>query len=350
MVGVFIGCRPPGVVCLLAITLFANRQTTLMPFRFQARYALLTYAQCGDLDPFLVVDHLSGLGAECIIGRENHADGGLHLHAFVDFGKQYRTSNVQAFDVEGFHPNVSPSRGRPGEGYDYAVKDGDIVAGGLERPDGKRVSSTGGEWSTLLSAESEQDFWRLCEELVPRDMVRSFTSFYAFAQWRFAPKPPIYEQPVGITIETSHVAELDDWVRENVEGHRGRGVRGMSLILYGPTRMGKTIWARSLSQDHAYFGGMFSLDEDISNAQYAVFDDMELKYLPRWKFWLGHQNQFYETDKYRKKVLIHWNKPAIWCSNTDPRNEFGITSEQVDWLNSNCVFCYVDEPMVKTSE
>lgn len=47
-----------------------------MPFRFAARFALLTYAQCGDLDPFAVNDHLGSLGAECIVGRENHGDGG----------------------------------------------------------------------------------------------------------------------------------------------------------------------------------------------------------------------------------------------------------------------------------
>ena len=40
---------------------------------------------------------------------------GLHLHAFVDFGRKYRTRNTRAFDVEGCHPNVSPSRGTPEE-------------------------------------------------------------------------------------------------------------------------------------------------------------------------------------------------------------------------------------------
>ena len=44
-------------------------------FSFHARYALLTYAQCGDLCPFTIVDLLSTMGAECIIGREHHQDG-----------------------------------------------------------------------------------------------------------------------------------------------------------------------------------------------------------------------------------------------------------------------------------
>lgn len=79
-----------------------------MPFRFRRRYALVTYAQCGELDPFKVSDLFTALNAECIIGRENHADGGLHLHAFVDFGREYSTGNARQFDVEGHHPNVLP--------------------------------------------------------------------------------------------------------------------------------------------------------------------------------------------------------------------------------------------------
>lgn len=317
-----------------------------MPAQWQFRYCLLTYSQCGDLDPFAVVNHLSSLGAECIIGRENHHDGGVHLHAFVDFGKLIRRRGVTLFDVDGHHPNVSPSKGRAAEGYDYAVKDGDVVAGGLERPNGSDVSVTGCQWTQLVNIVDEQEFWDTCRRVAPRLLLSNFGSLSAYASWQFKRERLGYVTPAGIVIDTSHVEGLDDWVRTNVEGYRGEGVRGTSLVLYGPSRMGKTVWARSLRQDHAYFGGMFSLDEDISNAHYAVFDDMELKFLPRWKFWLGHQIQFYETDKYRKKVLIDWNKPAIWCSNTDPRNEHGVTEEQIDWLNANCTFIYVDEPMV----
>ena len=69
-------------------------------FSFHARYALLTYAQCGDLCPFTIVDLLSTMGAECIIGREHHQDGGIHLHVFVDFGRKYRSRRADTFDVE----------------------------------------------------------------------------------------------------------------------------------------------------------------------------------------------------------------------------------------------------------
>lgn len=42
--------------------------------------------------------------------------------------------------------------------------------------------------------------------------------------------------------------------------------------------MGKTLWARSLG-NHAYFGGLFSLQEEVSIVDYAVFDDITADYL-----------------------------------------------------------------------
>jgi len=127
-------------------------------------------------------------------------------------------------------------------------------------------------------------------------------------------------------------------------------VRGQSLVLYGPTRTGKTLWARSLG-NHAYFGGLFSMDEDINEAEYAVFDDFGgLKFLPAYKFWLGHQKQFYVTDKYKGKKLVDWGKPSIWINNEDPRQEFGVRADEVEWLEANCIFIRLEEPIVHASK
>lgn len=105
--------------------------------------------------------------------------------------------------------------------------------------------------------------------------------------------------------------------------------------------MGKTLWARSLGK-HAYFGGLFSLDEPLDDVQYAVFDDISggLEFFPHYKFWLGHQKEFYATDKYKGKRLIQWGKPAIWLSNNDPRLDKGA---DVHWLEGNCLFIELQE-------
>jgi len=121
------------------------------------------------------------------------------------------------------------------------------------------------------------------------------------------------------------------------------GERGQSLCLWGPSRNGKTIWARAHGP-HAYFGGLFSLEEPIEGVSYAVFDDINggLPFFPQYKWWLGHQKQFYATDKYKGKKLIYWGRPAIWVSNNDPREEHGA---DVDWLNKNVTFVYIDTPL-----
>ncbi|QCW23705.1 MAG: replication-associated protein [Gemykibivirus minti1] len=301
-----------------------------MPFLFERRYALLTYAQCGTLDPFEVSNLLSELGGECIIGRENHDDGGIHLHAFVDFGRKYRTRNPRQFDVGGYHPNVLPAQKTPEKMYDYATKDGDIVAGGLERPDGGSIPKSRDRWGEIILAETRDDFFELCAAMDPRSLACSFPSLCRYADWRYRVDPGRYETPKDFVFDTSGFPELDDW-------------RGQSLVLIGPSRMGKTAWARSLGH-HAYFGGLFSLDEDITDVQFAVFDDIQggLEFFHAYKFWLGHQHSFYATDKYKGKKLITWGKPAIWCSNTDPRADKGADA---DWLDANCTFVFIDSKL-----
>lgn len=117
----------------------------------------------------------------------------------------------------------------------------------------------------------------------------------------------------------------------------------MSLVLWGPTRLGKTLWARSLGS-HAYFGGLFSLDESIDDVAYAVFDDMQggLEYFHAYKFWLGAQQQFYATDKYKGKKLVKWGRPTIYLANTDPRLDKGA---DIEWLEGNCIFVHINRPI-----
>lgn len=190
--------------------------------QFQFRYALLTYAQCGDLDPFEVVNKLSDLGGECIIGREAHSDGGTHLHAFVDFGQKYRSRDPKVFDVGGFHPNVSPSKGRPGEGYDYAIKDGDVVAGGLDRPSGARLHATRIEWDQAMEASSMDEFLESCLRMDAGQALRMWTNLQAYARWRYRPVREPYVHPGEVVIHSSRVPALDEWVERFV----------------GPTQMG----------------------------------------------------------------------------------------------------------------
>ena len=190
-----------------------------MPFRFQAKYGLLTYAQCGDLDAFAIVDHLSELGAECIVGEELHADGGRHLHAFFMFQHKFRTSNARVFDVGGNHANISPGYSNPSDGYDYAIKDGNILAGGLERP-GNESPKDDSKWHTITAAETESEFWALVAQLDPRSMVVSYPALRAYAGNRYRVDRIPYRNPDGLRYCTDEYPHLDEWVEGSLRINR----------------------------------------------------------------------------------------------------------------------------------
>lgn len=74
------------------------------------------------------------------------------------------------------------------------------------------------------------------------------------------------------------------------------------------------------------------------DVKYAIFDDMQLKYVPQFKNWLGCQHAFQVKVLYKDPVLIQWGKPCIWLSNDDPRMEPHLSVTDIEWLEGNCVF------------
>lgn len=208
--------KSTGVPCVLGynISFAQDPSGTLMPsFHCNARYFLITYAQCGDLSEWDVLDLFVRLGAECIIARENHQTLGVHLHVFVDFGRKFRSRKTDVFDVHGRHANIQPSRGTPEKGYDYAIKDGDVVAGGLERPEGRVGSGKNFDlWTQITDAEDRETFWSLVQELDPKSLCCSFGQLQKYADWKYTPTPPVYESPGGFTFVGGDVDGRDSWV------------------------------------------------------------------------------------------------------------------------------------------
>lgn len=187
-----------------------------MSFSFNSRYVLLTYAQSGGLSEWTVLEHISGLGAECIIGREDHADGGTHLHVFCDFGRKFRSRRADIFDVDGCHANIVPSQGRPEGGWDYAVKHGDVVAGGLARPGSGGLPQVENKWSQIVSAESREEFLRLVQQLDPKSFVLRHRELLDYADRYFAEEREPYVGPDGIEFDLGVVPDLAGWGRESL--------------------------------------------------------------------------------------------------------------------------------------
>jgi len=200
-------------------------------FHINARYALITYAQCGSLDPFAVVNHFANHHAECIVGRELHADGGVHLHVFVDFGRKFRSRSATIFDVEGFHPNISPSLGNPGRGWDYATKDGDIVAGGLERPGDNDSNERQDIWAQIIMAPTRDEFFDLVRRHQPRTLATSFVSLEKYADWHYRLDPEPYTHDNSLHFDTSLYPDLDQWYTQNIQRHTPGGIYTLTRTL-----------------------------------------------------------------------------------------------------------------------
>jgi len=188
-----------------------------MTFHLNCRYALVTYPQCGDLQPQRLVEHFAALGSDVIIGREDHADGGTHLHVFADFKRKFRSRQTSILDVDGHHPNISPSKGTPEKGYDYAIKDGDIVGGTLARPEPRRAGngSTSDKWTIITNATTRDEFWKLAHELDPKSAVCSFNQLQKWCDWRFAPVRPTYQHPRGIEFVESNNDGRHSWLLQS---------------------------------------------------------------------------------------------------------------------------------------
>jgi hypothetical protein len=190
-------------------------------FRFQAKNVLLTYAQCGDLCGFSVNSHLGDLGAECIVAREEHADGGSHLHVFAQWERQFRSRRSDVFDVGGRHPNIEGHLKSPQKAYDYAIKDGDVIAGSLARPSGVGPDSVSDKWGSIVDADTEDEFWCRVRELDPKALCINYPALRKYADHAYVKVAEPYQSPAGFEFALGAVPELDEWARTSLGASAG---------------------------------------------------------------------------------------------------------------------------------
>lgn len=192
-----------------------------MTFRFQAQYGLLTYSQSPDLDPFHVVGLLAGLGAECIIAREDHRNGGTHYHAFFMFAGKFSTRNPRIFDCDGYHPNILRGRKTPRAMYEYATKDGDICAGGLEIPeDEPRKASSDDFWEAVFTAETRDECLSAAQRVSVSLLGRYYFQVRAIAEGKAVKNPLDYVSDPSMAWELGPYPELTSWCTTHL-GRRG---------------------------------------------------------------------------------------------------------------------------------
>ena len=195
-----------------------------MTFRFEAKHGLLTYSALGnDMDAVeglahRIVEHLGVLG-QCIVGRENHLDGGLHLHAFFMFERKFESRNVRIFDVDGKHPNIVRGYSNADAGCAYACKRATLSQEDLTRDNYEL------RWIDMVESGMKSSYRRL---------ERSFSTLAGdWLQGHFCvPLPRLSVTPTGNTeIFPSRTAHLSTW-NSNLKLWKACE-NGLSLLLTG---------------------------------------------------------------------------------------------------------------------
>lgn len=321
--------------------------TRKMGFRCCAKSHFVTYPQCqlpmATITTHWQVNWLVKPYHYVIIARELHEDGNPHYHVVVQWKHRLDVQREAYFDIDGYHPNIQATKNLE-EAITYAKKGGDFwedgtVVLGSERKRKRADDQDDVYRQAMNECQDKISFLKAIEEGAPRDYVLNYDRILAMAEARFATEDTIVPYVPAHTRQsfTKVPEELDDWIRCNLDCPQPE--RPRCLVLVGPSRLGKTEWARSLGR-HMYFNGMFMQDLWDTRAQYAVFDDIDWKWIVNGKGWLGGQKEFVITDKYRKKMRVHWNHPVIWCTNKPLIQHEGL---DLNWLEANATIIHLNQ-------
>lgn len=109
-----------------------------MPFRYTKKKVALTYAAPVDeqhvwpdkeIAYFAIDYHFSEKGKiieKYIVAEEEHEDGRLHYHMYLEFNTRLDTTDARYFDIDGMHPNIGDKPGKK-QWLEYITKDGNFI-------------------------------------------------------------------------------------------------------------------------------------------------------------------------------------------------------------------------------
>ena len=188
----------------------------------------------GDLNAWRVNDHLGSLGAECIIGREDHVDGEfISMLSRCGNGSLRREMSVYSMWTDAtrtYHLLEGHQRRLTITQLRMETWSQEDLNGRAEIAWLRLVAS--GLKSSLRQLETS--FFERVAELDPRALCTSFTSIRTYAEWKYRPNLAEYESPGGISFDTSRSPALNEWVGCNL----GRDFVGKPAILHLRPRLG----------------------------------------------------------------------------------------------------------------
>ncbi|GAB4857132.1 Replication-associated protein [Ancistrocladus abbreviatus] len=242
------------------------------------------------------------------------------------------------------HPNIQGAKSSS-DIKAYIDKDGDTLEWGEFQIDGR--SARGGPQSVndayaALNTGNKATAMQVIREQVPRDFVRDYPTLDSNFERIFNPiqnnifiskwdpssfrVPDDLEQWVGEHFNKIFINADDQegnnpaaWPSENNRYVLKPDVdRPQSLIIEGPSRVGKIAWAHSLGK-HNYLSGHLDFNSRIfsNDVDYNAIDDISPNYLKlkHWKELIGAQRDWQSNCKYGKPVQIKGGVPSIILCN-----------------------------------
>nr|AHZ62976.1 replication-associated protein [Wheat dwarf virus] len=324
-------------------------------FRVYSKYLFLTYPQC-TLEPQYALDSLRKRPNACeplyiAAVRELHEDGSPHLHVLVQNKLRASITNPNALNLRMdtspfsiFHPNIQAAKDC-NQVRDYITKEVDSDVNTAEWGTFVAVSTPGRKdrdadmKQIIESSSSREEFLSMVCNRFPFEWSIRLKDFEYTARHLF-PDPVATYTPEFPTESLICHETIESWKNEHLYSESPG--RHKSIYICGPTRTGKTSWARSLGT-HNYYNSLVDFTTYDVNAKYNIIDDIPFKFTPNWKCFVGAQRDFTVNPKYGKRKVIRGGIPCIILVNPDEDWLKDMTPEQSDYMYSNAVVHYMYE-------
>lgn len=310
-------------------------------FRVNALNVFLTYPKCPlpkEEVQELLLDKFKRI-QWMVVAFERHQDGSPHIHVQIHFEMKvdFRTpdfADLIGYDDQNneivYHGNYQPTRSIKSVGK-YCTKESDFLLHGLTMEEFYQKIGKRNAFAAALHAENYEAALAIIEGEAPREFVLSGDRIRLNLKLKFNKNTKVYA-PLFTLTPFNIPNELQQWIDS------WQPTRTRCLCLIGPSKLGKTAWARSIVQPHMYWKGLINIDDWDPNAKLIIFDDFDWQYLPQPKIMLTQAGDGTVTDRYRHKTNICVNMPAILLCNDMPELKNGTPLRQDDYWSENMTF------------
>lgn len=249
-------------------------------FRVRGRRFLITWSQVNpDLQHTDVLQTLETFFGESyplakvIIAREPHEDGGTHFHAYVELGRGGFDRNLsESLYLDGKRPQVRPKRTNS------------------EKKSAEEYCRKGTDWIEDGYDEEEEDSGESPVNIC--DILEASLSYTDYLQKCYAAGVPFgYAKAIrDASLSVGTIITGDDeglYAQGNINNLHLRALRfddedHRSLLLVGPSGIGKTTWAiKNAPKPALWVRHLDKLRFCGPDIRSIIFDDMDYKHRPR---------------------------------------------------------------------